>query len=133
MIEIDSKPHDKDGDHHGERRLRQNDHAVDDEVHDRFRINRLIHVRVDVNRVRLNLREDRTAERTHHEEARQQHESAAEFLTPRDLPLLTRIAASLCRRFFRLLSRKELEVEDERKRLLIVLHGGLQRSVHTFH
>ena len=124
LVEIDGQPHDEDGDHHRKRRLRQNDHPIDDEAHDRFRIDRLVHVRIDMNRVRLDLRENRAAERAHHEEARQQHESTAKLLASRDLPLLPRIVAPLRRRLFRLLSGKELEVEDELGHLAIVSHGG---------
>ena len=124
LVEVDSKPHNQYGDHHGKRRLREDDHTVDDEPHDRFRIDRLVHVTVDVDGVRLDLRENRAAERAHHEESRQQHEGAAELLTPRHLPFLARIVAPLRRRLFRLLPREELEVEDEIRRLAIVLHGG---------
>ena len=77
-----------------------------------------------MNRVRLDLRENRAAERTHHEETRQEHEGAAKFLASRDLPFLPRIIAPLRRRLFRLLSGKELEVEDELGHFAIVLHGG---------
>ena len=77
-----------------------------------------------MNRVQLDFREDRAAERAHHEEACQEHEGAAKLLASRDLSLLPRIVSPLRRRLFRLLSGKELEVEDELGHLAIVSHGG---------